>query len=375
LECLGEDINLKIPVTLLALVTCLALAPPDRADPPAFSPEQSQELDGKLEQIRAHAKVPGLAVGIVDRGRPAYARGFGVRDLATGAPVTADTLFHIASISKTFTATAIMQLVEQGKLTLDARAERYLPAFEGTGVTLEQLLTHTAGLDDWIDPSGTFSDAAVASYVKRIAHHEPAYPPGHGWGYSDADFNILGAVIEAVSGQSYPDYVQQHVLANAGMTASSPRLPADTADFAWPHHGEHRSRRAKQHPWDRVFIPSSGIESSVNDLMRWAIVNLERDPALLTPASYAALFERRMKTEWPQVSMALGWQLEKRGNEWLPRHPGGDPGFRTLLTLYPGEQRAIVILSNGESTPRWEIRDAIEAVLNRQDGAEVAAGR
>jgi len=73
--------------------------------------------------------------------------------------------------------------------------------------------------------------------------------------------------------------------------------------------------------------------------------------------------------------MALGWQLEKRGDEWLPRHPGGDPGFRTLLTLYPGEQRAIVILSNGESTPRWEIRDAIEAVLNRQDGAASMKGR
>jgi hypothetical protein len=82
-----------------------------------------------------------------------------------------------------------------------------------------------------------------------------------------------------------------------------------------------------------------------------------------------------MKTEWPQVSMALGWQLEKHGDEWLPRHSGGDPGFRTLLTLYPGEQRAIVILSNGETTPRLQIRDAIEAILNRQGGAEAAAGR
>ncbi|HEV8443508.1 MAG TPA: serine hydrolase domain-containing protein [Steroidobacteraceae bacterium] len=331
----------------------------------ALSPEQHRALDTKIEHIRQHARVPGLAIGIVDDGVPVYARGFGVRDLVTRQPVTTDTRFHIASISKTFTVTAVMQLIEQGKLHLNDKLERWLPPFKGSSITLEELLTHTAGLDDWIDPEGATQDWQVAAYVARVAKHHRDYPPGKGWAYTDADFNLLGAVIEAASSETFPDYLANHVFNQAGLSRTTALLPPPDDDFAWPHIGEWRwrVRRAKTHPWDRVFIPSSGIESTVTDLLQWALVNLRRDPALLTPESYALMFKPRVETEWDDISMGLGWQLEKRGKEWLPRHPGGDPGFHTLLQLYPAHQRAIVILSNGETTPRAQIRELIEQVL------------
>ena len=348
---------------LLMLIGRTGLPADEDTAAESITTAQQLVLDSTLEDIRRRFKVPGLAIGIVENGSLAYARGFGVRDTKTGAAVTTDTLFHIASISKTFTATAILQLVEQRKISLDDPLERYLPAFANSGITISQLLTHTAGFSDWSHATRAMDDSRVAAYVAKTAAHRRAYPPGKGWEYNDTDFNILGAVIEAASGQTYPDYVQQHVLAAAGMSHSTCLLPSDVSDFAWPNTGETFVRRASHHPWDRVFIPSSGIEASVTDLMRWAVVNLKRDPALLTMDSYDALFEHHVDTEWPDVAMGLGWQLERRDEQWLPRHPGGDPGFRSLLTLYPETQRAIVILANGETTPRWEIRGVIEDIL------------
>lgn len=327
-------------------------------------PAQIAQLDTLIEKMRADSRVPGLAVGVVDGGRVVYARAFGVRDLQTGAPVTTDTLFHIASVSKTFTATAVMQLVEKRKLALTDAVEKFLPAFAGSGITIEQLLTHSAGLEDRIRPSGANEEEEVAKYVARVAKQRRSYLPGQGWEYSDADFNILGAVIEVASGVIYPIYIEAQVFRPARLTRTTTRWPGADADIAWPHRGEKSPKRASKHPWDRVFLPSSGIEASINDLLRWAQVNLARDPHLLSPASYAAMFERHVDTQWPNVAMGLGWQLEQRGDTLLPFHPGGDPGFRSMLTLYPARQRAIVILSNGEGTPRWEIRAAIEAILD-----------
>ena len=342
-------------------MAALLLSPPASAD---LSVAQRSELDTKIERLRHHARVPGLAIGIVDGGVPVYAHGFGVRDLATKRPVTTDTRFHIASISKTFTVTAVMQLMEQDKLGLNDLLERWLPPFAGSGITIEQLLTHTAGLADWIDPEGATQDSQVADYVARVARHHHAYPPGRGWDYTDADFNLLGAVIEVVSGEKFPAYLATHVFPQAGLTRTTALMPAADDDFAWPHPGEWHVKRGKKHPWDRVFIPSSGVESTVTDLLQWALVNLRRDPALLTPDSYTLMFTPRVETDWDDISMGLGWQLEKHEQDWLPRHPGGDPGFHTLLTLDPPHQRAIVILSNGETTPRWEIRDLIEKFLD-----------
>ena len=334
------------------------------AAPHPLSAERIAALDDALEEICRRFRVTGLAVGIVENGSPLYARGFGVRDTRSGAPVTAHTRFHAASISKTFTATAILQLAEKGQLAIDDPVERYLPDFAGSGITLSQLLTHSAGLSDWTRAAGTSDEAAVADYVGQVARHEHAYPPGQGWQYSDADFNVLGAVIEAVSGIPYPEYMQRYVLDVAGMTQSSFHRPQQGDDMAWPHTGDIFVRRASDHPWDRVFLPSSGLQTSVTDLMRWAAVNLHRDDSLLSAASYDALFTRRLDTAWSGVAMGLGWQLEQRDTHWLPRHPGGEHGFRALLTLYPDAHRAIVILSNGETTPRWEIRGVIEAVLD-----------
>lgn len=331
---------------------------------PKLPRDATYVLDGSLERVRQSFSIPGMAIGIVENGEPVYVRAFGVRDLQTGEPVTVHTAFHIASLTKTFTAVAAMQLMEQQQLALDAPIAQYLPAFAKSSITVAQLLTHSAGLRDIEHRSEAPDGDALRDYAIELARHELAYSPGQGWGYTDAAFNLLGASIESVTGTKYPHYMQDRVLSKAGMRESSFERPVQGSDIAWPHTGKVFVSRAGEYPWNRASAPSSGLKSSIDDMTRWAALHVNRDPALLSSASYDAMFQHRLDSSWENMAMGLGWQLERRDGGWLPRHAGQEHGFTTLITLYPQQRRAIVILSNAETTPRGEIRKLIESVLD-----------
>jgi CubicO group peptidase (beta-lactamase class C family) len=330
---------------------------------PKLPRDATYVLDGSLERVRQSFSIPGMAIGIVENGEPVYVRAFGVRDLETGEPVTVHTSFHVASLTKTFTTAALMQLIEQQRLALDAPIAQYVPAFANSPITVTQLMTHSAGLKDIAPPSKAFAEDALNKYAISLAKHEVAYPPGQGWGYTDAAFNLLGAAIESITDTPYPRYIQTEVLNKAGMHESSFELPDPLGDTAWPHTGKVFVSRASEYPYDRAMAPSSGLNSSINDMTRWAALHVNRDPALLSAGSYEAMFKHHLDSSWEGMAMGLGWQLEKRGDSWLPRHYGQEHGFTTSITLYPQQRRAIVILSNGETTPRGEIRKLIESVL------------
>jgi CubicO group peptidase (beta-lactamase class C family) len=330
---------------------------------PKLPSDATYMLDGSLERVRQSFSIPGMAIGIVENGELVYVRAFGVRDLESGEPVTVHTRFHIASLTKTFTAAAVMQLHEQQRLALDAPISQYLPAFANSSITVTQLLTHSAGLRDISHQSKRSDEDALRNYADTLAGQELAYPPGQGWGYTDAAFNVLGASIESIAGTRYASYMQAEVLDKVGLRESTFYPPNADGNGAWPHTGKMFVSRAPLYPWDRAFFPSSGLNSSINDMTRWAALHVNRDPALLSQASYDAMFQRRLDTSWDGIAMGLGWQLEKRGDSWLPRHYGQERGFTTSITLYPQQRRAIVILSNAETTPRREIRELIESVL------------
>jgi CubicO group peptidase (beta-lactamase class C family) len=286
------------------------------ADPrPKLSRDRVAYLDGSMERILQEFAIPGLAIGIVDNGQPVYMRGFGLRDSQTDQPVNAHTMFHLASLTRSFTATAIMQLAERRQLGLtDSIADSPL--------TVMQLLT------------------------------------------SDDDaFDALASIIESASHQKYLDYMQASVLDAAGLRESTFALPPADANVAWPHVGQVFVRRAQNYPWKPGALAGTGLNASITDVTRWAALQVTRDPSLLSPASYDAMMKRHRDGEGEGSASALGWQLERRGDEWLPRQTLRARGFSGLLTLYPAQQRAIVILSNGETTPDERIRAVIESVL------------
>jgi len=359
-----------LTMTALGVIASVAVARASQEaspDPlPQLSSDRTYVLDALMERVLQDFSIPGLAIGIVENGAPVYVRAFGVRDTKSGEPVTVHTLFNIASITKTFTATAVMQLNERQQMTLDAPIASYVPAFAKSPITVTQLLTHTAGLRDMRHESATDDASAVTDYVTKAANRKPAFDPGEGWEYSDTAFNVLGAAIESVSRESYAEYIQTQVLTPAGMMESTFAAPGADSNIAWPHTGKWFVRRAPSYPSDRALLPSAGLSASIGDMTRWAALNLNRDPVLLTPASYEEMFRHRLDSGWEGMAMGLGWQLEKRGDGWLPRHAGAEHGFSALLTLYPEQRRAIVILSNGETTPRIELRKLIEEVLAGQ---------
>lgn len=307
-------------LTMIALAAASSVAAAQEgapvADPlPQLTPDRVYALDAALERILQEFSIPGLAVGIVENGQPVYMRGFGVRDKGTDQPVNAHTFFHVASITRTFTAAAVMQLAERGQLALtDSIAD--------SSVTVGQLLTR-----------------------------------------DDAAFDALAGIIESTTHQKYSQYLQTRVLEPAGMVESTFNVPLTASNAAWPHAGHVFVRRAPNYPWDENALPSAGLSASVADLTRWAALHVNRDPSLLAPASYDAMFKRQRDGEHDNVAIALGWQLERHGSEWLPSLATRRRGFSSLLTLYPSQQRAIVILSNGEMTPGKEIRSVIESVL------------
>lgn len=330
---------------------------------PKLPRDATYVLDGSLERVRQSFSIPGMAIGIVENGEPVYVRAFGVRDLETGEPVTVHTSFHVASLTKTFTTAALMHLREQQQLALDAPIAQYVPAFANSSITITQLMTHSAGLRDIASPAAAADEDALSKYAAKLAEGEVAYPPGQGWGYTDAAFNLLGAAIESITGTKYPRYIQDEVLNKAGMHESTFDLPKQGGDVAWPHTGKVFVSRDSHYPWDRASAPSSGLSSSINDMTHWAALHVNRDPALLSAASYETMFQHRLDSSWEGMGMGLGWQLEKRGDSWLPRHYGQEHGFTSAITIYPQQRRAIVILSNAETTPRGEIRKLIESVL------------
>lgn len=330
----------------------------------ALADDTTARLDSMLEKLRVRHDVPGLAVGILENNEPVYVRGFGVRNLKTDAPVDADTLFPVASISKTFTATAIMQLVEQQLMGLNAQLSNYLPQFQGSGISVLNLLTHTAGLPDAFAPKGRSDKDAVLAYVAKVAGDSADFAPGTNWAYADAHFNLLGAVVQSLLQRPFPDYAKDKLLQPLGMTRSSFWPVDESTNVALPHTGWFRLSPGSDRPWDIAFAPSEGLHSSARDMLKWAKANLDHDPKLMLPQSYATMHEPLMDTAWNGIRMALGWQVEGPPNAPVLRHAGGMDGVAALLTMYPDSGRAIVILSNAEETPRFEIRKAINAILD-----------
>lgn len=302
----------KLLMMVALVATCsVAVAEEDSsvADPlPQLTRDDVSLLDGVIETIRQDFSIPGLAVGIVEAGQPVYVRGFGIRDSRADQPVNSHTLFHVGSITRTFTTTAIMQLAERGQLGLDD--------------SITQLLTR-----------------------------------------DDAAFNALAGIVENTVHQQYSAYMQARVLAAAGMAESTFEVPLANSNVAWPHAGGMFVRRAPDYPWDENTLPSAGLSTSIADLTQWAALHVSRDRSLLGPASYDAMFKHQRDGERERTATALGWNLEHHGSEWLPSMSSKGQGFSALLTLYPSQQRAIVVLANGEMMPGKEIRGVIEAIL------------
>lgn len=310
---------------------------------------------------------PGVAYAVVDHGD--VRAGGGGRTRANGVrAVTADTVFRIGSISKSFTALAIMQMAQSGAVDLDAGVATYLPAFKGHAagsISLRQLLSHTSGYST-VQGNGSHGDDAyrnrgLAKYVSRVAQWQPAYPPGERWEYSNLNYQILGAVIEAVNGQDYADYIKAHIFVPLGMADSFVGNGPTRRPIAIGHRPWFGGKRPYEPGrYDRVAAPAGGIFASANDLARFLammlngkddIVSAANKAKMLRPANQASSF------------YGLGWFIDRDAGTAF--HSGLVPGTETLATLLPAEGKAVVVLVNANGGigfgDNLQLRNAITA--------------
>ncbi len=322
---------------------------------------------GKFVTQTMKAKgVPGVVVGILHRGEISTG-GWGVTSVDNPLPVTDDTLFQIGSITKTFVGTAMMRLVEAGKVDLDAPVRAYLPDFRvsdeaaSAGATLRHLLTHTSGwAGDYFHDTGA-GDDALARYVTDMAELPQTTPLGEFWSYNNAGFSLAGRVIEAVCDKPFEEALSELVLEPLEL-AHTFLDPGEvmTHRFAVGHNIAEDGSAHVARPWPlvRSAYPAGGLVCHVHDLLRYARFHLgtgvvesgdttEEATRLLTEESLAQIKEPQVAL-WGTDAWGLTWALNEHEGLLEVSHGGGTNGQISQLSLFPERDFAFVVLTNAD---------------------------
>jgi CubicO group peptidase (beta-lactamase class C family) len=368
------------------------------ADAPPGSQASDTAVFAKIDEIFADyaldSHVPGVVYGIVADGRLVYVHGLGVQDLESKRPVTADTLFRIASMTKAFTALTVLKLRDEKKLQLDALAETYVPELRGwryptqdsPRIRVRDLLTHTAGFvtdDPWGDRQTPLAEAEFSRLLKEGVPF--ANPPGTAMEYSNLGFALLGRIITNVSGQPYADTISKVLLQPLGMQSSG--FVVDAA----PH-----ERRALGYRWEDdawrleptmahgAFGAMGGLQTSANEYSKWVTYLLSawppRDDADSGPVKRATARELAQGSNFPRLRQRFGHtgadacrQAATYGmGMWVAvdcdlgltlSHSGGYPGYGSHVLLMPDHGVGVFAFANrtyaGPSVAVWDAAMAL----------------
>ncbi|MFN8442860.1 MAG: serine hydrolase domain-containing protein [Caldilineaceae bacterium] len=365
------------------------------------------ELEQFLTQLVAAGSPPGLSIVVVKDGKLVYNRAFGLADGPNQIAATPETVYHWWSMTKIVTAIAILQLNEQGGLQLDDPVTRYLPEFAvqapagSQPITIRHLLNHSSGLADpvpamlgWVHYQDELVDQTALLKRYLPEYQQLQFAPGSKASYSNLGYMVLGAVIEAVSGQPYADYVTEQILRPLGMTQTgflyAPALQAHAASGSQPlvhlytpllpfllDIGALIRERAGGTLWmNRVYIdalPSSGLLGSASDVARLMLAYLNEGELdgvrILTPQSVTLMTsDSQVLGEGPNMAAyengqhGIGWYVIPEGQRWRLQHHGGGAGFATTMRLYPEEKLGIAILANSTDLDRDGIADHLSQI-------------
>ena len=319
---------------------------------------QFAEITEKLETWREELKVPGVSLGISYKGEW-FTTGAGVTNSDHPLEVTNETLFQIGSITKTFTATAMMRLVEEGKLDLSAPVRQYLPDFKvadedvSANVKVQHLLTHSAGwVGDVFSDTGD-NDDALALYVEQMAGLEQLAPPDLVFSYNNSAFCTAGRVIEAVTGKRYEDALKELIFEPLGLTHAF-FFPKDvmTYRFAVGHRIDEEQGAVVQRPWPipRSSNPAGGIACHVKDLLRYGEFHLgdgtAGDAQLLSAESLKKMHTPHFPISDIAGSMGLSWFVRDIGGAMTFEHGGGTLGQISQLTIVPEHDFVFAAVTN-----------------------------
>jgi CubicO group peptidase (beta-lactamase class C family) len=334
-----------------------------------------KKLNAYLAETVERLNVAGLTVAITRNDSVIYSAAFGYRNIETKERLTPYHVFHWASVSKTFVATAIMQLWEQKKIDLDEKLTTYLPYFRQQDefykdITIRQMLNHTSGIGDvddyeWDKPQ--YDSGALERFVRGIANDKMLFAPGKDMRYSNTAFETLGDVIAKISGMSFETYVRKNILDPLEMNITSflyPEIP-DSLRVSG-HEWAGMPIVSKYYPYNRRHGPSSTLNSNVLEMTHYAFAHLNRGiykgERILADSTYDLWWTNSVNLE-NKSEIGLAWWLSERNGLKLVSHSGGDTGFRSFFLLVPEKNISIMLVSNYELLRTDDLAAAILDIL------------
>lgn len=319
--------------------------------------------------------VPGASLLVLCDGKPLVRRSYGMADLEAGTPATPHTNYRLASVSKQFTAAAVLLLAEDDRLQLDDKARRWLPTLPTTAahVTIEHLLTHTAGLIDYedvMDPAHTHQvrDADVLGLLET--GDRTYFAPGCGYRYSNSGYALLALIVERASERRYADFLRERIFAPLGM-ANTVAYEAGISEVTHRAYGYSFENGpsfdygpAGRTGWHRTdqsttsaVLGDGGIYSSLDDLANWDAALY--DERLLTASSLEKAFAPATATDDPGVRYGYGWRITGE-TLW---HSGETIGFRNVIVRYPRDRTTVVLLTNRDDPEPYATAKSVAEIV------------
>jgi D-alanyl-D-alanine carboxypeptidase len=359
--------SLRITVIIILVVIAWAPVETGAAESLVENPEVSAAIavfDVWCQHTVHNREQPGVSIGIVYDQDLIWAKGYGYADVEEKIPATASTAYRIASITKLFTATAILQLRDAGKLQLDDPVAKHLDWFhlndafdDSPVITIRHLLTHTSGLprelnslywDDMNFPEHT-------EFIKMFQESSTILPRETELKYSNVAFNVLGEVVASVSGKPYPDYVRENILKPLGMTGTQVTPPEDMPTLAKGYGSRKpggQPRRMQPFFDKRAMAPSGNMASTVEDLARFISLQFREDAVGGAQILKASTLKEMHRVHWLRPNWesgwGLGWSVVRVDGQVRITHGGSVPGYKTLVSAIPADKFGVIVLTNAE---------------------------
>lgn len=336
-----------------------------------FMPVSAQTLDSKIDSIIGmefnEANGPGGVFLVAQKGQPLYLKAYGKANLELDVPLTSENVFQIGSMTKQFTAIAILMLEEQGKLDVQHAVSRYLPNYPaGDKITLHHLLTHTSGIKDFTKMK-SISEIAQKEMTPQMMvdffKNEPAdFLPGEKFEYNNSGYIILGYIIELVSGLTYEDFIEKNIFEKIAMTHS--RYANDREVIPQRAYGYHKKTYGYVNKTVinySVPYASGALISTAADLLKWQ--NALNQPVLVSESTLKKAFMPYQLNSGETIMYGYGWHIKNIDGTLTREHGGSIFGFKSMGVYIPSEDIYVLGLSNCDCHSPTQVVRSIAALM------------
>lgn len=337
--------------------------------------ELARRVDAIVAQIVARPGAAGLSVAVARGDRIVIERGAGLADVVQKVPADAATIFRVGSVTKQFTAAAIMKLAEQGKLRLDDPLAKYVPDFDtgGRTVTIRQLLNHASGIPNYTAQRAFGGDFATRTDLRRIdilnlVRGVPFdFEPGAGWRYSNTGYYLLGLVTEKASGRSYPEFLRNELLRPLGLAHTLYDAGTPVPHSAVGYTVDPATRERKPARLINMIGPFSAgaIASTAGDLLRWQVALT--GGRVVQRASFAQMIGSTVKMGQGDAAYGFGLIADTMAGQRHIWHNGGIDGFNSVVSWFPDLGLRTAVISNSEALPSQTVEAIIVRALISND--------